>query len=317
MSGHFLCTLGENEETQTKGGAMHLSHSSRIDFCKCRRLYYYRKIEGITVRPTMLSPAIKMGIIWDRYIESRYLGLPFKDKFWELVDEYAIEDMEVAKMHGMIQAYRTIGIEPYYETKDGGIFRGCQHKFSIDENKDFTIIGFLDRAYSDHIVEVKMSSRPDFYFQVHNITSQIGTYFLSNPDYKYVVIEAARTPGLRTGAGKYSDEDSDSYSKRVADDIISKPSHYFPGYSSKTGRHGKCYWRNEFPLDELMDDYIKINKDIVRAKEEDAWWKNYMSCYSPFVCNYLPICSTGVCSESIYEVKEPNIIKEEIEEVTE
>ena len=261
----------------------------------------------------MLSPAIKMGIIWDRYIQSRYFGLPFKDEFWRLVDEYAIEDMEVAKMHGIIQAYRTIGIEPYYETKDGGVFRGCQHKFSIDENKDFTIIGFLDRAYTDHIVETKMSGRPDFYFQVHNITSQIGTYFLSDPEYKYVIIEATRTPGLKTGAGKYSDEDSESYSKRISDDIISRPSHYFPGYSRDTGRYGKCYWRNEFDLDELRDDYIKINTDIVRAKEENAWWKNYMSCYSPFPCSYLSICSTGAISESIFEVREEtkNIIKDE------
>jgi len=318
MAGHFLCTLGENEETQTRGGAMHLSHSSRETFIRCRQAFYLSRIKHISIRNSMLPLPVKLGAIWDKYIESRYLGVKFMDKFWSMIDEYGIEsDMDVAKIYALIQAHRTLEMEPQYETDDGGIFRGCQHKFEIPG--EIPIIGYIDRAYSNFIVETKLTARPDFYFQIHNITSQIGTYFLSSPEYKYAVIESARVPGLRTGAGKYSDESPDAYRDRIISEIISKPSYYFLGFNRDTRTFGKKFWRGEVDLDELAQDYVYVNKEIQRALEDGdgAFYKNRKACYVPGPCFYLNICDTGVCSESIYEVKEPNIIKEEIEEVQE
>jgi len=51
-----------------------MSHSSRIDFAHCRRKYYYRKIQGLQVKKRILPEAVKMGIIWDKFIEDKYNG---------------------------------------------------------------------------------------------------------------------------------------------------------------------------------------------------------------------------------------------------
>jgi len=312
-----LCTLGEDEEEDKhKGGVMHLSHSSRETFIRCRQAFYLSRIKRISVRNSMLPLPVKLGAIWDKYMESRYLGTKFMDKFWAMIDEYGIEsDMDVAKIYGLIKAHRTLEMEPYYETSDGGVFRSCQHKFEIPG--EFPIIGYIDRAYSDHIVESKLTARPDFYFQIHNITSQIGTYFLSNPEYKYAVIESTRVPGLRTGAGKYSDESPQAYQSRIVGEILSKPSYYFLGFNRDAKTFGKKFWRGEINLEELMQDYLYVNKEIQRAINDGdgAFYKNRKACYVPGPCFYLPVCDTGAVSEGIFEVKgeKENVVQKEEE----
>jgi len=323
MSARFLCTLGEDEEEiEIKGGGMILSHSSRELFIRCRQAFYLQRIKRISIRNSMLPLPVKLGAIWDKYMESRYLGVKFMEKFWSMVNEYTIEDdMDVAKIYGLIQAHRQLEMEPYYETKDGGMFRGCQYKFEIPavcvKDGDFSIIGYIDRVYSDHIIESKLTARPDFYFQIHNITSQIGTYFLSNPEYKYAVIESTRVPGLRTGRGKNSDESSESYKNRIIGEILSKPSYYFLGFNRDTKTFGKKFWRNEFDMDELLRDYTYVNQEIQRAMEDGdgAFYKNRKACYVPGPCFYLPICDTGVVSEGIFEMRgeKENIIQKEKE----
>lgn len=32
-----------------------MSHSSRIDFCRCRQLYFFRKIHGLQIKKSMLA----------------------------------------------------------------------------------------------------------------------------------------------------------------------------------------------------------------------------------------------------------------------
>lgn len=321
----FLCdnSLGEDDgDTQdddnTKGGGMILSHSSKVAFIRCRRLLYYQKVLKLAVKPEMLALPVKLGAIWDEFIQSLYSGVKFKDRFWELVDKYSLDDTDVAKIFALMQAHRDLELTPVYETSDGGIFRGCQQKFEFVEDGDVTVIGYIDRAYSDHIVETKLTSRPDFYFQVHNISSQIGTYFLSNPDYKYCTVEAVRVPDVKTGSRKFSDESMDDYQRRVKGEILSKPSHYFPGLDRKAKTYGKRFWRGEFNLEELMHDYACVNEEINRCLEDgtiNPFYKNRMSCYVPAACGFLPICDTGNVSESIFMQREPK--QEKIETETE
>ena len=313
MKTRFLCTLGEDESSINttgdeiwEGGGMILSHSSRESFISCRRAFYLNRVKRIDIRKSMLPLPVKLGAIWDKYMESRYLGIKFMDKFWELVDEYNIEDdMDVAKIYGLIKAHRKLEMEPYYETSDGGIFRECQHRFEMIEDGDFSIVGYIDREYSDHIVETKLTGRPDFYFSIHNITSQIGTYFLSNHEYKYAVIESTRVPGTKTGKGKYSDESSEAYQMRIVGEILSRPSYYFLGYDRDKKVFGKRFWRNEFDMDEILRNFTYVNREIRRAMDdgEDAFYKNRKACYVPGPCFYLNICDTGCVSESIYEIR--------------
>lgn len=106
---------------------------------------------------------------------------------------------------------------------------------------------------------------------------------------------------MKTGYGKYFGEDSESYLNRIYQDIISRPSHYFLGFNRDNRTFGKKFWRSEFPLEEIKHDYHMITKDIKRATAENAFYQNFMACYGPSQCNYLPICETSVVSELIYE----------------
>jgi hypothetical protein len=291
QSTQFLCL----EDLKT--GLPKMSHSSRIDFVHCRRKYYLRKIQGLRVKKSMLPEPVKMGIIWDEFLQYRYGGRNFKSRFWELVDEYDLSDESVAKKYSLIRAFINIGIKI---DLDG--FIGCQYEFNFIDG-DVVVTGFIDRAYDNCFIESKLSARPDFYHIIHNITSQLSTYFLSNDQYEHCVVEAVRVPALRTRYGKYSEEDYESYMHRIYQDIISRPSHYFLGFNRDEKTYGKRFWRNEFPLEQIHADYRQITKDIRRAIDDNAFYQNFMACHVPAPCAYLPICETGVMSELIYEQK--------------
>jgi len=279
---------------------INISHSSRNDFCRCRQLYYYRKVLGIQIKRKMLPGAVKMGTIFDKFITSLYNEEKFKELFWHLINVYDLSDSGVARLYAPIKAFITIGMRI---DREG--FIGCQRAFEYIDG-DIVVTGFIDRGYNNYLVETKFSTRPDFYHRIHAITSQVSTYLLSNKKYEYVIIEAVRAPSLKTGYGKYSGEDSESYMNRIYQDILSRPSHYFPGFNRDEKTFGKRFWRSEFPLDEIKRDYQLITADIRRATEENAFWQNFQSCFVPSQCLYLPICETGVVSELIYEQK-PNI----------
>jgi hypothetical protein len=274
-----------------------MSHSSRIDFAHCRQKYYLRKIQGLQTKKPMLPKPVKMGIIWDEFLQYYYNERHFQPRFWKIVDEYDLTDEEVAQLYATIKAFINIGIKI---DKKG--FIGCQQEFNfIDE--EVVVTGFIDRAYDNCFIESKLSARPDFYQIIHNITSQVSTYFLSNDCYEYCIVEAVRMSSLKTGWGKYSDEDSESYMQRIYQDIISRPSHYFLGFNRDEKVFGKRFWRNEFPLEQIRTDYCQITEDIRRAIDDSSFYQNFMACHVPAQCEYLPICKTGVISDLIYEQK--------------
>lgn len=245
----------------------------------------------------MLPEQVKAGIIWDAYQNSLHRGERFQSRFWELVDEYDLADGTVGRLYALIKASRTIGIAV---NRDGLV--ACQSSFELVAG-NVTVTGIVGRAYTDHFVEAKLSGRPDFHHRIHNITSQVATYFLSDERYEYCIIEAVRLPQLRTGYGKYSSEDPTTYMERLHGDILSRPSSYFSGFNRDDRTFGKRFWRNEFPLDQIREDYEKINRDIQRAIEEDAFYPNYSACHVPSSCFYLPVCETGVVSDTIYRRK--------------
>ena len=312
--------MGANDQPEETGGiGMILSHSSRELFIKCRKAFYLNRIKRIRTKGEMLALPVKLGIIWDQYVQSRFNQQKFQDTFWKLADEYQLDDVSVSKIYGIIQAHRMLEIDPDYENEDGERFIGCQKRFELQYD-GYRVVGYIDREYTDHVVETKFTARPDFYFQIHNITSQIGSYFLSNENYKYAIIEAVRVPDIKTGKRKYADEDLDSYRNRVKGEILSKPSHYFVGFDRDKGTYGKKFWRNEFDLESLEQVYQEVWNEIkqcLEANSEAKWWQNRKACYCPAPCEYLPICDTGVVSEEIFNIGEElnlNIEQELVED---
>jgi hypothetical protein len=180
---------------------------------------------------------------------------------------------------------------------------GCQYEFSVPVG-DTRITGFVNRFYQDRSVEVKLSSRPDFYQQRENLTYQLGTSFLANSAWKYADVQITRVPQLRTGKGKFSDESPDAYEDRCYSDILSRPAHYFIGWDRKTRTYGVRFYRSEFDLDQVFQTYVHVLNEIKDTCRRDAWYPNNLACHVPAPCVYLPIKRSGIVSDEIFQRKE-------------
>jgi len=293
-----------------------ISHSSRNSFVHCRQAYYFSNIKGIRIKKTKASESLKLGSIWDYFIMSRlnnniipkvqkmeddeqFAGHNFKKIFQDICYSYQMNEHTAAKLKAICRAFITLEIK--LDKKDSEL----QKEFFTFHPEAITH-GFIDISYPDYFVEVKFGKNPDFYHTIFNIENQVGTYFLSNTDYEYCILLATRVPQQRIKTKNMEKEPPGEFEKRVYGDILSRPSHYFPGWNGKT--FGKRYYRNEFSLEEIQNDYIKINKDILKACQENSFYQSKI-CYpygEPNPCSYVPICHNRVCSEELFEFVENN-----------
>ena len=269
-----------------------ISYSRLTDFIACRRKYYHGVVEGLQVKAEHLPEPIKLGRAWDAFIHHLH-----DENFDHLagIQSRQLSPEQTAKISALMRSYKELEVSV---DKEGLV--GCQYKIHAPIGTT-NIIGFVDRAYENCIVETKLSSRPDFYQQKENVAYQLGTYFLGNEAWKYGIVEIVRAPTLRTGQGRYQDEDPEEFENRIFSDIVSRPGFYFVGWDRKTKTYGVKFWRSEFDLDEIFRTYRDVLQEIQRAAQEGSRWRNKLACHVPTPCPYLPIKRTGVISEEIYE----------------
>lgn len=264
-----------------------ISYSRLTDFISCRRKYEYGVVDGLRLKTHCLPEAMKAGRTWDISMRSRY-----EDGFdgQNEIQALQLSPEQIAKQNALNRAFTDLEV-----SLNRGDLLGCQRKIFYPVGRH-AVTGYVDRAYDDHIVESKLSSRPDFYQQKENILYQIGTYLLSNEQWEFAIMEIVRYPQTRMGQ-----ETPEAYESRVHSDIISRPSHYLPGWDRKSKTFGIKFWRSEFDLDEVFRTYTLVCDELKRAVIHNAWWPNKLSCHVPGPCVYLPICRTGVVSQEIYE----------------
>jgi len=315
-----------------------LSHSSVSDFCTCHYLYYLKKILGIEVRPPFLSSALKAGVLWDA---TKQLHLGKKQSLRDIINKYEIDDYTVAKVKAIYSAYKYLEIEvdPGYELQAKidmtydiilppsqfvpSITVGDNHAKEVvnlwkeandqaeDERKwifPLKITGFYDRKYSNYFTEDKLSGRPEYYTEVYPLTSQIGTYFLADPNLEHVIMEVVQFPGqkiLKETKKRTEAETPDQLYERVYHEILSRPSNYFIGFNRETKRYGKKFFRNEFPLAEIVDSYPQIIIEILSCRWSNNWYKNRKACNNQYgkVCSHLPICENQNVSENMFSIR--------------
>jgi hypothetical protein len=198
---------------------------------------------------------------------------------------------QVAKLNAVERAFRDLEI---HINKDGLL--GCQYKVTT-QILNTNLVGFVDRAYEDHIVESKLSLRPEFYQQKENMAYQLGTYFLCNEAWEYAVVEIVRLPSLKIKDG----EEAEAYQERIYGDIISRPAHYFLGWDRKRRTYGTRFWRSEFDLEEIYSTFCHVIHEIGDTVTRGAWYPNNLACHLPAPCPYLPIKRSGIVSEEIFE----------------
>ena len=267
-----------------------ISYSSLTDYIQCKSRYKHRIIDGLQMKSQHLTEPLKLGWAWDAYNRYLYEGTDYQPDITPL----QFTDLQQAKIIALARAYQDLQINT---KKDG--FRGCQYKIHVPVGQE-QIVGYVDRAYEDHIIETKFSSRPDFYKQRENLTYQLSTYFMGNEAWQYADVEIARVPALKPK----SDESAEAYEERCYGDIIGRPAFYFIGWDRKTRTYGVRFWRSEFDLDEIFRTYVYVLEEIKTTIRRGSWYPNNLACHVPTPCLFLPIKKAGVVSPEIYERKE-------------
>ena len=237
-----------------------------------------------------LTEPLKLGRAWDAYNRYLYDGTDYQPEITPL----QFTDLQQAKINALATAYQDLEINI---KKDGLL--GCQYKIHVPVGQE-QIIGYVDRAYKDHIIETKFSSRPDFYKHRENLTYQLGTYFMGNEAWGYADVEITRVPSLRPKA----DESAEAYEERCYGDIIGRPAFYFIGWDRKTRTYGVRFWRSEFDLDEIFRTYVYVLEEIKTTLRRGSWYPNNLACHVPAPCQFLPVKKSGVVSPEIYKRKE-------------
>ena len=285
-----------------------ISHSGVQDFLSCHYLYYLTRVVGLGTKKQFLSNPIKMGVLWDMALRMKSGGAT-KEDMQRIVDEYAIEDPEIQKVRALSRAYSRLGIQP---AEGGELQASVDMRIVFEEGwvwgtgqpVELRVTGFYDRKYEDWFVESKLSGRPDSYNDIFFIQSQVGTYFLADDKLQSVVMEVARTPELRLS--KTEEDNLEAYGRRIENDIMARPAHYFIGYDSNKRTFGKRFYRNEFDLVNLRDRYKHIFREMHEAAALDGWYKNDRACKNllPGIsCGMLPICRYGKASETVFEIR--------------
>jgi len=290
-----------------------LSYSSVSDFLTCHHLYYFKAIRGIQTLDHAKSSPLKMGTLWDNVLQ-KYLGGKIYDQTGkettipEVIDHYQIDSMDVAKVKGLYRGYKDleIAVDPDYELQAKIDLKVPFDKVWGDRLPvELLVTGFYDRKYGNNFVENKLSSKPDFYLDPYFITSQVGTYFLADPQLESCVMEVVRVPALKQ-TGKNKEESVEEFQERVYQDVISRPSHYFLGFDPKTRKYGKRYFRGEFDVEELKSRYLHVFRELFDARIMDGWYRNDRVCNNilPGIsCDYLSCCRNGVVSENTFQIR--------------
>jgi len=298
LSDEFLCI------EDTSGQFPRLSFSTVSDFLDCKRKYYLKHVKGLRLLDTAASDALKMGQLWDICVQTIVGTLP-KSKIIETINQYEISEMAVAKVKAIYKAFTDLDIII-------DIFCQPQDRFELvlpyDQlNHRFAITRVFDRKYKNYFVESKFSGSPDYYQNLFNIIPQVGTYFASDPDMEYCIMEVVRSPGLHS-----KELSAEEYQRKCYEDIMARPGWYFPGWNKTTRTFGKKFHRSEFNLDEIIERYKSVYYEITDAAARNAFYKNYKSCYRPFHCDFIPVCLFDVVSETQFGIKPKPEINEPI-----
>jgi len=308
-----------------------LSHSSVSDFLTCHYLYYLKKILGIETRPAHFGNPLKAGKLWDS-VKQKHLGE--RINLQEIINEYEIPPMVVAKVRALYHAYRELEIQvesgfelqapvdltydiiippsafiPSITIGKEAVNLWQERLGQSEDNRQWKfplhVTGFYDRKYQNYFCEDKLSGRPEFYLDPFFVDSQMGTYFLADPNLEHVIMEVVQFPKQKEY--KKKEETTDEIYKRIYDDVLSRPSNYFIGYNREKRMYGKKFFRGEFNLQAIKERYQQVVIEILAARWSGNFYKNFKSCNNvlPGIqCDFQTVCKTGCVSETIYKIRD-------------
>jgi hypothetical protein len=297
------------------GRILPLSYSLVQNYLTCHWMGYLINIRGIRIKDSQTSKPLKMGMLWDKVLQ-KHLGGKNKNgsdiNIPALIEQYEIEDREVSKVKALFRAYKDLEIK----VDEGGVPQApINYILKTESNHegspiscfwgDIKITGYYDCLYDGYFAEDKLSGRPDNYLDPSFIQSQVGTYFLVDESLKYCVMRVVRVPDLKS-TGSHKDEDDDIYQERCYQDIISRPSRYFIGWSTERKTYGRKFMRSEFDLEEIKHTYQCVAREIQMAWTNNWFYKESRSCGQVFPgipCDLKTICRYNKFNDGMFEIR--------------
>jgi hypothetical protein len=293
-----------------------ISPSQYTSFVHCRYAWYlgyladcdniwpdrrYDGMYGIQLKPAHLPLPIKLGAIWDRFQNAWYSRAKFApSQLMAYCDYYDLDDYSVCKLHALCKAWHKMGWAIDRDDAES------QVEFHVDHGK-FSFHGVLDVLYQDHIVENKLSGSPRRFENIFNFHDQAAIYLLAHPDHNTFIVRAVQTPMQRPKKLEASTEFRD----RIYREIMAAPSKYWIGYDRKASTFGIKYWRSEFSMDALVEDFEHVHADMERCRaDKSLCYQDKLSCYVPAQCMYLDVCKSGGVSDQY----EPRAHRKEVED---
>jgi len=278
--------------------AKNLSWSAINDFNRCHRKFYLNKVKGIRLKEEFLPIALRQG---KYFADLMSIG---KSNVW-------FGDMELKSKMMVEMMVKVITEEldmlPLGLTWEREIVREIEFEIPIH------LKGVLDAWINDLFVEMKYTTRLDYYMNEWIAHKQLMIYFYLAP---VKTIKGYMCPVLvpQTRIGK--NENEAEYVARTKLDVLKRPSHYFPEYRLSSGdgvKWGRCFYRTEFEdgFEELERELKWIRAEIRRCNDAGYWPQNLNGCLFPGQCEFLNICESGVVvsdtcmniNHAIYEIQ--------------
>lgn len=288
-----------------------LSYSSMQTFI-CPRKFWFHYIVGYEAIEKPLP--MRLGGLCSKVLDklhSKKLNLgkvKISDLIFEELKEWGVDvngyyPYQVEALLSVLQAY--VDMDKHAEKGS------TQQHFTWREEGLPEVNGYCDNIQYEGYIgwEYKYTQKPDAYTRF-TLQDQLSTYFLGFPKIQRFTVRTFLNP---IGTIKLSKNESISiYRDRVFQDVLVRPRHYFQDQS---------YFRSEFDLEAHKIKLRCIANDILRYIEFGGGHmlsfrqvNTPYTCFlqseagSPSPCEYLPICETGVISETLFKRRAGKVI---------
>ena len=285
-----------------------LTHSRLACYRACHRRHYLQYELGLRRERDDLPRRI--GTAFAAAIEAYSKGQHEHFDVFDAMDDPFEAALVVSMFTGHIHRWADDPLERVAEELEFDIpIRNPQSGYATPI---FRLRGKIDRiVHLDDgrmaLMEYKTTSRDfspsaDYWLRLH-MDPQLSLYVLAARELGYdidtILYDVTRRPALRplqatpedkqkfTAQGnlyanqRAEDETPEEYTTRLSEAIADKPDHHFARIEIARLDQDLENCRNEVWMQQL---------EIRAAQREGHWYKNPGACFTPFKCDYLPIC---------------------------
>jgi len=256
------------------------------DFERCPRLFWYVNEQGIEVKPEVSAVVQRCGSYLHSLVAQTGEQIYFSDT----------EERERRQVEIIYSCMLELELIPQ-----------AQHEvyFTRQITENIAVEGTLDMVDGNWFGEMKYTAKPEYYLHTFSAQAQLEFYFFISESVAFSLemssILPVRQPALRYQEGK---EDVDKFLERLKDDVLKRPSFYFPYYDpEKFPKWGLKFYRHEFDMEDVHKRLRWWFKEIQKCRKYNYWPQRKQNCLAPFECSYLPLCESGAFNEAIYRIK--------------